>query len=88
MMGGESEHPQSRTHRRNNNGSWSTSSPSMGNVARLCHYGLKALQGPQKRREIQEGHFIAVLCQRDHPQNCSYFYWIDEAVEDSASIWR
>ncbi|KAJ1381342.1 Zinc finger, GRF-type [Sesbania bispinosa] len=43
-MGGESEHPQSRTHRRNNNGSWSTSSPSMGNVGRLCHCGLKAAE--------------------------------------------
>ncbi|KAJ1380508.1 adenylate/guanylate cyclase domain-containing protein [Sesbania bispinosa] len=43
MMGGGTEIPKSRTHRRNNNGSWSTSLVSMGGVVRLCHYDSKAV---------------------------------------------
>ncbi|KAJ1410309.1 Zinc finger, GRF-type [Sesbania bispinosa] len=84
MMGGENEHPQSRTHRRNNNGSWSTSSPSMGNVARLCHYGLKAAARTSKTQRNPGRAFYSCPLPKDHPQNCSYFCWIDEAVEDSA----
>ncbi|KAJ1420011.1 hypothetical protein SESBI_14758 [Sesbania bispinosa] len=41
-MGGGAEGPQARMQKRNNNGSWSTSSVSMGGVARLCYCGSNA----------------------------------------------
>ncbi|KAJ1405855.1 Zinc finger, GRF-type [Sesbania bispinosa] len=92
MMGGESEHPQSRTHRRNNNGSWSTSSPSMGNVGRLCHCGLKAAERISKTQRNRGRAFYSCPLPKDHPQNCAYFCWIDEAEDegntgDNIEVW-
>ncbi|KAJ1378298.1 Zinc finger, GRF-type [Sesbania bispinosa] len=84
-MGGGAEVPQSRMHRRNNNGSWSTPSVSMGGGVRLCPCGSKATIRTSKRREENPGRpFYSCPLPKDHSQNCSYFCWIDEIVEDSA----
>ncbi|KAJ1399392.1 Zinc finger, GRF-type [Sesbania bispinosa] len=94
MMGGGAEVPQSRMHRRNNNGSRSTSSVSMGSVVRLCHCGSKAAIRTSKTERNLGRPFYSCPLPKDHSQNCSYFCWIDEIVEDSAKngdnleVWR
>ncbi|KAJ1378133.1 Zinc finger, GRF-type [Sesbania bispinosa] len=84
-MGGGAEVPQARMHKRNNNGSWSTSSVSMGGAVRLCHCGSKAAIRTSKTKRNPGRPFYSCPLPKimDHSQNSSYFCWVDEIVEDS-----
>ncbi|KAJ1399524.1 Zinc finger, GRF-type [Sesbania bispinosa] len=84
MMGGGAEGPQVRMQKRNNNGSWSTSSVSMGGVARLCYCGSNAAIRTSKTEKNPGRPFYSCPLPKDHPQNCRFFCWVDEKAEESA----
>ncbi|KAJ1396568.1 Zinc finger, GRF-type [Sesbania bispinosa] len=54
----------------------------MGIVSRPCHCGLKAATRISKTHRNPGRAFYSCPLPKEHPQNCGYFCWIDEAEDD------